>query len=548
MDTAAAALAVGEATPRPSRSSTPSDIAVLCCAVAVGACTALLFGSTSASIITQWSTSETFAHGWFVVPMCAWLVWRRRDRLREDRSYRPDPRLLLMLIGAGLSWLAGHAAGVLVVEQMGLVALVVVTVTLVLGRGLARELRFALLMLCFLAPVGAELVPALMELTADLTVGAIRAVGIPIYREGLYFSIPSGNWSVVEACSGIRYLIASLMLGTLYSGLYLRGAVQRVAFVALSIVVPIAANAVRAFGIVMLGHFSGNRLATGADHLLYGWLFFGIVMFCLFAIGARFPHRSDGQVDPGSSALDGTTPVAASETRRREAGASRSRGALALVAVGSVLAASVFPAWAGVMNRNDDRLLSAATDAARLPAPFLPVETPRTVDGSGTEDPAQWVPRYSGYDAYRSGLTTAFDAPVTAHAYVYAEQRQGKELITSSDALLERGRSPWRRIATDIVDVKPSSDDDVSPRLQVTESELDGPAGDLLVWHWYAVRGTHTSDPVRGKLEELIARLTLDPRPSVGYVLSVDAAAPRARAALRDAAIAIARQTSPIPH
>jgi hypothetical protein len=46
--------------------------------------------------------------------------------------------------------------------------------------------------------------------------------------------------------------------------------------------------------IVMLGFLSDNRIATGVDHLLYGWLFFGIVivlMFWIGGIGARISTR-----------------------------------------------------------------------------------------------------------------------------------------------------------------------------------------------------------------------------------------------------------------
>ena len=40
--------------------------------------------------------------------------------------------------------------------------------------------------------------------------------------------------------------------------------------------------------IVMIGHLSGNKLAVGVDHLIYGWVFFGIVMMAMFMIGARW--------------------------------------------------------------------------------------------------------------------------------------------------------------------------------------------------------------------------------------------------------------------
>ena len=46
---------------------------------------------------------------------------------------------------------------------------------------------------------------------------------------------------------------------------------------------------------MLLGHFSNNRLGTGVDHNLLGWLIFGAAMFGMFAVGMRW---SDRERDP----------------------------------------------------------------------------------------------------------------------------------------------------------------------------------------------------------------------------------------------------------
>ena len=51
--------------------------------------------------------------------------------------------------------------------------------------------------LFFAVPAGDVLVPAMMEFTAMSTVWLVKMTGIPVYREGLYFTLPSGHWSVV---------------------------------------------------------------------------------------------------------------------------------------------------------------------------------------------------------------------------------------------------------------------------------------------------------------------------------------------------------------
>ena len=49
---------------------------------------------------------------------------------------------------------------------------------------------------------------------------------------------------------------------------------------------PIVANWLRAYMIVMIGHLSNNKLAVGVDHIIYGWVFFGLVMLLLFWVGS----------------------------------------------------------------------------------------------------------------------------------------------------------------------------------------------------------------------------------------------------------------------
>ena len=83
------------------------------------------------------------------------------------------------------------------------------------GWAVTREIAFPLGFLFFAVPIGEFLVPTMIDYTADFTVAALRLTGIPVYREGNDFVIPSGNWSVVDACSGVRYLIASVMVGHL---------------------------------------------------------------------------------------------------------------------------------------------------------------------------------------------------------------------------------------------------------------------------------------------------------------------------------------------
>ena len=255
--------------------------------VLVLACVLLLYRDTAIAMVTIWYRSGTFTHAFVVPPIVLWLIWRRRQELAFLMP-RPAFWVLIPIGGVALFWLLGDLVAVNAATQLALVALLVLAVPAVLGPQVARAITFPLLFLFFAVPIGEFLLPQLMEWTAHFTIIALRLSGIPVYQEGLQFVIPSGSWSVVEACSGVRYLIASVTVGTLFAYLNYQSTKRRIMFVIVSILVPVVANWMRAYMIVMLGHLSGNKLAVGVDHLIYGWVFFGVVIMIMFFIGAKW--------------------------------------------------------------------------------------------------------------------------------------------------------------------------------------------------------------------------------------------------------------------
>ena len=97
-----------------------------------------------------------------------------------------------------------------------------------LGTGVARAILFPLMFLFFSVPFGEFMVPRMMDWTANFVVWALQVTGVPVHREGLQFVIPSGNWAVIDECSGIRYLMASFMVGALFAYLNYRSPVPAI--------------------------------------------------------------------------------------------------------------------------------------------------------------------------------------------------------------------------------------------------------------------------------------------------------------------------------
>ena len=150
-----------------------------------------------------------------------------------------------------------------------------------------------LLYLFFLVPFGGFLTPALQNFTSHFIARGLDLLGIINYSNANTIEIPEGTFYVAQACAGLRFLIAAVAFGVLYALVIYRSPGRRITFVAVSLVVPVIANGLRALGIVVLGHYLGSARAAATDHILYGWLFFSIVLLLLILLG--LPFRQDAR-------------------------------------------------------------------------------------------------------------------------------------------------------------------------------------------------------------------------------------------------------------
>ena len=243
------------------------------------------------SAIQIWSISEIFQHCFFVIPGAFYLLYQERSALAK-LPLQPTFWALPILTGQIAVYVLGLAGDIQILMHLAAFTMLPTLIWAVIGNRAAYHLIFPLSFMLFAIPVGEELIPVLQEVTADISVYFSQLTGVPLYRSGLFIEIPEGRFLVAEACSGISFFIASIVIGNLYAYMNLRSAKRRVLFVALSIVYPILANAVRVYGIILTGHLTDMQHAVGADHLIYGWFFFSIVIISLILLGELF-RRGD---------------------------------------------------------------------------------------------------------------------------------------------------------------------------------------------------------------------------------------------------------------
>ena len=435
-----------------------------------------LFWEPARHTVHIWSTSPTFNHGFLIVPIAGYLAWRRRTALL---AYPPQPYLpgLALVALAGLAWLLGAVADVMLVQQFALVGFIQAMTLTVLGRRAAGIVAFALFYLLFAVPFGKMFVPHLQNVTAYFAVEILRAIGLPVFIEGVFLSTPTGNFHVAEACSGIRFLIATVAFAFLYAHITYRTLWRRALFVGLAFVVPIIANGIRAAGIVYLAYLTDNKLAVGVDHLIYGWIFFALVTVLMIMLGQTFRESDDSAADVAPEASRG---AADAPTNRRVAAA----------AATALIVAAVAPAYAEFIANppiSELKQAFAVPDVAR---------GWRRVEARGRA----WRPDVNGTDAQAIATFAKNGKTVTLFVAYFTHQRQGSELIGSNNRLI--GGTGWSRVSSRSRRAEIGAD-----AVTVISTRVVSRPVNRVVWHWYWVGGTFTADRYYAKLLEAASKL-----------------------------------------
>ncbi|WPL17639.1 exosortase A [Thiorhodovibrio winogradskyi] len=431
-----------------------------------------VFPDTTWSMVKVWAVNETFTHGFLVFPISLWLIWQDRTQINQI-TLTSNPLALVLAIPVLAIWTLGALVDIKVVQQLALITLIPLTVWTLLGWNILRAVLFPLCYLLFAVPLGQELIPPLMDFTADFTVALIRLSGVPVYQDGLYFTLPSGNWSVVEECSGVRYLIASLALGTIYAYMVYQKLYKRIIFFLFACAIPILANGLRAYMIVMIGHFSGMKYAVGADHLLYGWVFFGIVIFLMFYIGGIW--RDPQPELPVSNGK----PLSNSPT-------SLPKNALVPVIMLATLLTVTKLFTAYLMDPPADEFKPAYVEVVDQFGDW------HKRDSLGFD----WAPIFNNPDRHLNQGYEHDNGKETLRLDIgyFRYQRDGAEAVSSLNRLSDPYGGDWKIIAS-----RTSHDGNH----QVQETEIQKGGQKILVWSWYRVGDQAVANSTEAKLRQL---------------------------------------------
>jgi exosortase A len=383
-----------------------------------------------------------------------------------------------------LAWLLGEAGGIAFARHLGLILMLQGAVIACLGKAAARGIAFPLFYAFFLVPFGDELVPAMQTLTAGIAAALLALAGVPAHLEGVFITTPTGYFEVAEACAGVRFLIAMVAFGALVANVCFRSWPRRIFFLAASVAIPILANGVRAWGTIYVAYRSGSTdFAVSFDHVVYGGVFFAIVIALILAAGWRFFDRKVGEPWFDPAALQPAAP----------------RGTRLPLVAGAIIALALLPlAW------------SAAVTAAGVHA--LPAAMTMPEVAGWQRAPAApgrpWRPHFAGADLtriahYRDREGRAVDLAIA----VFARQSEGRELVGFGQGAAGP-QSAWAWTA------------DAAPPPGGRAERIASHGVEREVVSFYRVGNVVTGSKVGVKLETLKVRLLGGPQRAVAILVS----------------------------
>jgi exosortase len=246
---------------------------------------------------SHWLPTMNQEHGKLVIPIAIALAYYHRKEIRTA-SKEPSNWGLLSLVAGFLLVLLGTRALQPRITLLAIPFLIFGIVLFLWGWRVGRILAFPIGFIVFMIPVGA-LQQTSFRLQFLIT-GAVEVlsslVGIKIEAVGTTLRAMNGAWGfdIAEGCSGIRSLVAIIMLTAIYTHIFERVWWKKIVLLGLSIGFAIIANVGRIFTIILIAKMGYPQLAGGIYHEYSGFISFPVALGAMLLCHKLLNLRSSG--------------------------------------------------------------------------------------------------------------------------------------------------------------------------------------------------------------------------------------------------------------
>ncbi|WP_421921549.1 exosortase A [Marinobacter salarius] len=445
---------------------------------------ALTLWSEWQAFFSLWYDSIVYNHGFLVLAGTLFLLYLRRESL-ATLSINASPLALFLLAGASVVLLLSQAADIRVFRLLLVPLLIVFWGWSIWGTAFLKAAGGPIMLLVFGVPIWDDLSPLLQHITVFFNDIFLQIADIDATIKEFYIILEVGTFLVENGCSGVRYLMVALFLGSFYGQLHYRSYVPTVLLVVIAALLSMLANWIRVFGIIAAGHYTSMETSLVDDHELFGW-----VIFIIFTLVPLF--YISGKLDNKSEEKDESTETADSSPTRRTSSA-------------WPVIASTLLIWPALV----PLALQAKTEqVARSWNPTLFGSVP------GWRGPLKhaniWRPDYKKPDIDLSGVYVSEDLQqVQLQIIGYRMQTQEKELIGYGNELFDS--EDWQLVSQSHHQLETTYSKGLKSVNETIIRRRES-GEQVVIWSWFEVGDTLTDSRVKAKITGSLNKITGDSR------------------------------------
>lgn len=263
----------------------------------------------------SWNPENDMQHGVMIIPITLAMIFYHLPQFIAAPKKGSNAGLIFV-IGAVILYFLSVRLQQPRYPLIGFPVLCYGMVLFLWGKQVARIALFPCLFLFFMVPLGFIISETvfLQTFAANVAVRLSGLLGIGVVSSGSTITALDGsfNFEVAGGCSGIRSLMAMMMLSALYVHFTQKRLLNKVLIFGFSLLFALIGNLARIFSVVLVAHYVSEETAGGLYHDYSDYVFFPIAVAAMVAFSGLLNRIEKSFTEPTE-----TTPSKREVTKQK---------------------------------------------------------------------------------------------------------------------------------------------------------------------------------------------------------------------------------------
>lgn len=245
----------------------------------------ILFGS----VLKEWAMDcwelDDFSHCLLIPGISFYILYTEKKVLATCNVSTSKFGLILSIVSF-LLYFYGFTHSWSVFERIGMVGCLVGFIGFIFGTKFIRSQIFPFLYLILAIPIPfviySKISLGLRGIVTTISASFLQIIGVPAYNDGNLLVVGDHLLGVVDACSGIRSIMAILSVAILFTYIFKSGILGGICLTSLTLPVAVAMNILRVLTMAVFIYKYNIDLTEGLLHTLLGFLIFALIILIMY--------------------------------------------------------------------------------------------------------------------------------------------------------------------------------------------------------------------------------------------------------------------------